>query len=209
LRSAGARHHEPTNIAEVLAARLDPLAEVDRMHFMETDLTGAWLIKTVPLCDSRGYFTRTFCTQEFAKRRLVGIFVQHSMSYSRTRGTLRGMHYQTPPHDEAKLVSCSRGAIWDVIIDLQPASPTYRRSQAFQLADGDFRQLYIPAGFAHGFQSLCDDTEVSYLISAFHEPAAAAGYRHNDPAFGIDWPLPVTAISDRDKAWPDFIDRAA
>jgi dTDP-4-dehydrorhamnose 3,5-epimerase len=187
----------------------DPVAEGPALKFMETDLMGAWLIESVPSRDSRGSFTRTFCAREFGKRGLVTSFVQHSMSHSRTRGTLRGMHFQIAPHDETKLVACRQGAIWDVIIDLRPASPTYRRWQAFWLTAENFRQLYVPAGFAHGFQALSDDAEVSYLISAFHEYAASAGYRYDDPAFAIDWPLPVTAISDRDTAWPRFVHRAA
>jgi dTDP-4-dehydrorhamnose 3,5-epimerase len=179
------------------------------MKFMETDLKGAWLIEPDPLCDSRGFFARTFCAREFGKRGLVTSFVQHSVSNSMGKGTLRGMHFQTAPHDEAKIVSCRRGAMWDVIIDLRPASPTFRRWQAFSLTAGNLRQLYVPTCFAHGFQTLSEDTEVSYLISAFHEPAAAAGYRYDDPAFAIDWPLSVTAISERDTAWPNFVHRMA
>ena len=177
------------------------------MKFAETNLIGAWLIEADLLHDSRGFFARTFCAREFDKRGLVTSFVQHSMSHSRAKGTLRGMHFQIAPHDETKLVSCRQGAIWDVIIDLRPASPTYCRWQAFSLTADNRRQLYVPTSFAHGFQTLSDDAEVSYLISAFHEPAAAAGYRYDDPAFAIDWPMPVTAISDRDTAWPLFVSR--
>ncbi len=179
------------------------------MQFIETELSGAWLIQPAPLHDSRGFFARTFCVREFAGRGLVTSYVQHSVSYSRLKGTLRGMHFQTSPHEETKLVSCHRGAIWDVIIDLRPASPTYLRWQAFRLDDESLRQLYVPAGFAHGFQAVCDDVEVHYLISAFHEPAAAAGYRYDDPAFAIDWPLPVSTISDRDRGWPAFAAQVA
>ena len=178
----------------------------DNLQFIEAGLAGAWLIESFPLRDPRGFFTRTFCAREFARHGLVTDFVQHSMSYSRTRGTLRGMHFQTASHEETKLVSCHRGAIWDVIVDLRPASPTFRRWQAYRLEEGELRQLYIPVGFAHGFQTLCDDTEVGYLISAFHEPAAAGGYRYDDPAFGIEWPEPITVISNRDREWPGFKD---
>jgi dTDP-4-dehydrorhamnose 3,5-epimerase len=174
------------------------------MNFVETELPGAWLIESMPARDSRGFFARTFCMREFAEHGLETIFVQHSMSHSALRGTLRGMHFQLAPHGETKLISCRRGAIWDVIIDLRSVSPTYGRWQGFGLTAGDHRQLYVPAGFAHGFQTLCDDTEVGYLISEYYEPAAAGGVRYDDPAFAIAWPLASTAVSEKDKAWPAF-----
>jgi dTDP-4-dehydrorhamnose 3,5-epimerase len=177
------------------------------MRFLETSLDGARLIELEPVCDERGFFSRSFCVKEFAAQRLQASFVQHSLSYSAVRGTLRGMHFQTPPHSEVKVVNCIRGAIWDVIIDLRPDSPTYNQWQGFELTAENRRQLYIPAGFAHGFQTLCDDTEVSYLISAFYEPLAASGLRHDDPYFAISWPLPVTAMSAKDRAWPDFAEQ--
>jgi dTDP-4-dehydrorhamnose 3,5-epimerase len=176
------------------------------MHFAESFLAGAWLIGSVPARDSRGSFTRTFCLQEFAEHGLETRFAQQSTSHSAARGTLRGLHYQRAPHTEVKVVSCRRGKIWDVIVDLRSSSPTYRRWQSFELTAGDHRRLYIPMGFAHGFQSLSDDTEVDYLISAFYEPAAAAGVRYDDPAFAITWPLPVSAISDKDRTWPDLVE---
>lgn len=176
------------------------------MRFFETNLEGARLIDPEPIRDERGFFLRTFCVKEFAAQGLETNFVQHSLSYSAARGTLRGMHFQTPPHSEAKLVDCVKGAIWDVIIDIRLHSPTYRRWQGFELAAETRRQLYIPAGFAHGFQTLSDDSEVRYLISAFYEPSAAFGIRHDDPAFAIPWPLPVAAMSAKDRAWPDFTD---
>jgi dTDP-4-dehydrorhamnose 3,5-epimerase len=174
------------------------------MHFVETDLLGAWMIETIPLRDSRGFFARTFCMREFAEYGLETIFVQHSMSSSAVRGTLRGMHFQRAPHGEAKLISCRKGAIWDVIIDLRSVSSTYRQWRGFELRAGDNRQLYVPAGFAHGFQTLCDDTEVGYLISEYYEPAAASGVRYDDPAFGVAWPLMPTVISSKDRTWPAF-----
>jgi dTDP-4-dehydrorhamnose 3,5-epimerase len=116
------------------------------------------------------------------------------------------MHFQHVPHGEVKVVSCLKGAIWDVIIDLRPKSPTYRRWQGVELSVANRRQLYAPEGFAHGFQTLCDDTEVGYLISAYYAPQAASGIRYDDPAFAIDWPLPVNAISEKDRTWPDFLD---
>jgi dTDP-4-dehydrorhamnose 3,5-epimerase len=174
------------------------------MRFLETSLDGARLIELEPVSDERGFFSRSFCVKEFAAQGLQVNFVQHSLSYSAARGTLRGMHFQTAPHSEVKVVNCISGAIWDVIIDLRPDSPTYKQWQGFELTAENHRQLYIPAGFAHGFQTLSDDAEVSYLISAFYEPSAASGLRHDDPSFAIAWPLAVTAISAKDRAWPDF-----
>jgi len=176
------------------------------MRFVETALRGAWLIDLTPAQDARGYFARSFCMREFADHGLETSFVQHSTSYSAKQGTLRGMHFQHPPHSEAKLVNCSKGAIWDVIIDLRPSSSTYRGWQGFRLTAENRRQLYIPKGFAHGFQTLCDETEVGYLISEFYMPSAAGGVRYDDPAFAIQWPLPVTVISEKDAAWSDSKD---
>jgi dTDP-4-dehydrorhamnose 3,5-epimerase len=154
--------------------------------------------------DARGAFARSFCEKEFAANGLATRFVQHSRSISAARGTLRGMHFQRAPHEEAKLVSCVKGGIWDVIIDLRPDSPSFRRWQGFELTAGNRDQLYVPQGFAHGFQTLSDDTEVHYLISACYEADAAGGVRYDDPAFGIAWPLPVSVIADKDRNWPDF-----
>ncbi|MDJ1157091.1 dTDP-4-dehydrorhamnose 3,5-epimerase [Chelatococcus sp. SYSU_G07232] len=174
------------------------------MRFEKTSLPGAWLIEPTPVEDERGFFARTFCVREYAVHGLQTTFVQHSMSHSNAKGTLRGMHFQRAPHGETKVVTCLRGAIWDVIVDLRPASPTFRCWQGFELTANNRYQLYIPEGFAHGFQSLCDNCDVGYLISAFYAPQAASGVRYNDPAFAIDWPLAVTMISDKDRAWPDF-----
>lgn len=174
------------------------------MRFLETDLNGAQLIDLEPAHDHRGFFSRTFCVREFAAHGLETNFVQHNLSYSATRGTLRGMHFQTPPHAEVKVVDCAKGAIWDVIIDIRPQSRTFKQWRGFELTAENRRQLYIPAGFAHGFQTLSDDAEVRYLISAFYEPSAASGLRYDDPAFVIPWPLPITVISDKDRLWPDF-----
>jgi dTDP-4-dehydrorhamnose 3,5-epimerase len=174
------------------------------MDFRPTKLRDAYLIKLKPAHDSRGFFARTFCTEEFAAHRLETNFPQHSMSFSARKGTLRGMHYQREPGTEVKLVRCARGTIMDVIIDIRPDSPTYRHWQDFELSAANRHQLYIPSGFAHGFQTLSDDVEVSYLISAPYRPDLAGGIRHNDPEFGITWPLSVTEISERDLHWPDF-----
>jgi dTDP-4-dehydrorhamnose 3,5-epimerase len=177
------------------------------MRFEQTNLCDAWLIEAVPMHDQRGFFARTFCVREYAELGLTTQFVQHSTSHSAAKGTLRGMHFQRAPHGEVKVVRCLQGAIWDVIIDLRPRSPTYRQWQGFELTAQNHRQLYVPEGFAHGFQTLCDDTQVGYLISAFYAPQAADGVRHDDAEFGISWPLLVTEISDKDRTWPDFATR--
>ena len=169
-----------------------------------TDFTGVFVVDNDPIRDDRGYFVRTFCTTELAARGLESRFVQHSMSYTARKGTLRGLHFQRPPHDEIKLVRCLRGAIYDVIVDLRPQSPSFKRWLSFDLSHANRSQLYVPKGFAHGFQALTDDVEVNYMISAEYEPAAAGGVRYDDAAFGIAWPLSVTAISDKDRGWPDF-----
>jgi dTDP-4-dehydrorhamnose 3,5-epimerase len=175
------------------------------MLFRETGLAGVRLIELEPASDARGFFARTFCTREFAAQGLETGFPQHSVSYTARAGSVRGMHFQRPPHEEVKLLRCPRGAIHDVLIDLRPASPTYRRWEAYELTAQNRRQLYVPAGLAHGFQTLAPDTEVAYLISAFYVPEAAAGLRHDDPAFAITWPLPVADVSAKDRAWPDFV----
>ena len=179
------------------------------MQFEPTGLDGACLVRLDPARDSRGFFARTFCIKEFAARGLETGFPQHSISCSNSKGTLRGMHFQRAPHDEVKLVRCLSGAIWDVIIDLRPGSPTFRQWRGFELSAENQDQLYIPKGFAHGFQTLSDNAQVNYLISAFYAPEAATGVRYDDPAFGIAWPLPVSAISDKDMGWPDFHPRNA
>lgn len=175
------------------------------MKFLATNFADAWIIESEPVADERGFFTRTFCTRAFAERGLATTFVQHSVSVSKAKGTLRGLHFQRAPHAEVKVVRCHKGRIFDVIVDLRPASPAFKRWQGFELSAETRRALYIPEGFAHGFQSLEDGVEVGYLISAFYEASAAAGVHHADPAFAIDWPLPVTAISGKDKSWPAFV----
>ena len=174
------------------------------MQFHPTTLCDVWLIHLEPVHDSRGFFARTFCVEEFAAHGLETSYPQHSLSYSACKGTVRGMHYQRDPHSEAKLVRCVNGAIWDVIIDIRPGSPTFRKWQNFELSSANGHQLYIPKGFAHGFQTLSVDVEVNYLISEAYEPQAACGIRYDDPTFAITWPLPVTEISEKDLHWPDF-----
>jgi len=174
------------------------------MKFNSTTLRDAWLIELEPVVDSRGYFARTFCIDEFAAKGLETKFAQHSVSFSARKGTIRGMHYQREPHGEVKLVRCIKGSVWDVIIDIRPSSPTYRYWQGFELSSANRNQLYIPKGFAHGFQTLSDDVEINYLISEPYSPQSSSGIRHDDPAFEIHWPQPVTEISSKDLSWPDF-----
>lgn len=178
------------------------------MIFRETALKDAWLIDIEPRGDDRGMFARTFCRDEFAAHGLLTDFVQQNMSVSAQAGTIRGMHYQRAPYTEAKLVRCVRGRILDVIVDLRSGSPTYLKHEGFELSATNRRQLYVPPGFAHSFQTLVDDIEVSYLVTAAYTPSAEGGLRYSDPLLAIEWPLPVSTISDKDAAWP-LIDRAA
>jgi dTDP-4-dehydrorhamnose 3,5-epimerase len=175
------------------------------LQFHTTTLEGAWLIDLEHRCDSRGFFARTFCVQEFTTHGLETSYPQHSISFSARRGTVRGMHFQCKPHSEVKLVRCLKGSIYDVIIDIRPNSPTYRQWQGFDLSDVDGRQLYIPKGFAHGFQTLSDRVEVNYLISEPYDSEAACGIRFDDPSFSIAWPLAITEISPKDLSWPNFV----
>lgn len=179
------------------------------MIFTPTRLAGVWLIELEPRRDERGFFARTWCRRELEEHGLDPALAQESLSYNRRRGTLRGLHFQRPPHAETKIVSCPRGAIFDVVVDLRPDSPTFRAWQGFELDDENRRALYVPKGFAHGFQTLADDTEIAYRISEFYAPDAAAGCRYDDPAFGIEWKLPVAIIAERDLSWPPFTRREA
>ena len=172
------------------------------MIFHETPLAGAWVIEAERHEDDRGFFARTFCRREFEARGLVAPTAQCNLSYNAVQGTLRGLHFQAAPHEEDKLVRCTRGAIFDAIVDLRPASETYRQSFTVALTADNHHQLYVPKGFAHGFQTLEDDTEVFYQMSAFYAPGHGRGYRYDDPAFDIPWPLPVTKISEKDLALP-------
>lgn len=174
------------------------------MRFTRTKFSDAWLIEPEPITDARGFFARVFCEREFATRGIETRFVQHSISSNRRAGTLRGLHYQSPPYYEAKVISCIRGAIHDVIVDLRPDSDQFCQWQSFELTDVNRNHLYIPRGFAHGFQTLADESEVHYLISDFHDPANATGARYDDPAFGVHWPIDVSVISEKDLNWPAF-----
>ena len=178
------------------------------MVFTETRLKGAFVIDPEQHTDERGYFARTYCQREFAAHGLNAKVVQASLSYNAKRGTVRGMHYQLFPHEEVKLIRCVRGALYDVAVDLRPDSPTCGQWTAVELSAEPgkaARMFYIPEGFAHGFQTLEDHTEILYQMSAFYVPEAGRGARWNDPAFAIEWPLPVAVISERDRTYPDFV----
>jgi dTDP-4-dehydrorhamnose 3,5-epimerase len=172
------------------------------MKFFECGILGAWRIEPEPRTDERGRFMRAWCSREFEAQRIEFVPVQANMGFSRMRGTVRGLHYQVPPAPEAKLVRCTRGSMFDVIVDLRPSSPTYRRWYGTVIDAGRATMLYLPEGCAHGCQSMEDDTEFHYLTSAYYAPGEARGARYDDPAFGIEWPLPASLISDQDKAWP-------
>ncbi|MBL6749658.1 MAG: dTDP-4-dehydrorhamnose 3,5-epimerase [Nevskia sp.] len=175
------------------------------MKFADTPLPGVVVIEPEPIVDERGFFARLFCAREFAAHGLVPHLEQYSVSFSARAGTLRGMHYQAEPHAEAKLVRCTSGAIYDVALDLRSDSPSFKRWFAVELSAGNRRALYLPQGCAHGFQTLCDDVEVSYGISAPYVPAAARGVRWDDPAFGIEWPAAACrTMAERDRTYPDF-----
>ncbi len=174
------------------------------MIFAETKLSGAFIIDLEPRSDDRGFFARTFCAREFEEHGLKTTVAQANMSYNHRKATMRGLHYQLPPAAETKLVRCVRGAIYDVIIDLRPESPTYMQHIGVELTQDNHRALYVPEMFAHGFITLADEVEVMYQVGEFYSPGYERGIRYDDPAFGIDWPLPVAVISEKDAAWPPF-----
>ncbi len=171
------------------------------MIFTETRLKGAYVIDIEPIEDKRGFFARSFCRQEFEGQGLVSCFVQCNISFNHKRGTLRGLHYQASPHEETKLVSCTAGSLYDVIVDLRPASPTYCQWVTVELTAENHRLLYIPRGVAHGFQTLKDNSVVYYQMSEFYHPECARGVRWDDPAFMISWPITNPIISDKDKLY--------
>ena len=172
------------------------------MRFIETKLKGAFILEPEFMEDDRGFFARTWCQREFEAHGLDHRLVQCNISFNRHRGTLRGMHYQVEPHAEAKLVRCTMGAIYDVILDLRPESATFKQWLAVELTAENRRMLFIPEGLAHGFQTLMDNTEVFYQMSEFYYPECARGVRYDDPDFAIEWALPVTLVSDKDMACP-------
>jgi dTDP-4-dehydrorhamnose 3,5-epimerase len=172
------------------------------MRFIETSVPGARIIEPAPHEDSRGRFMRAWCAREFADQGINFTPAQANMGFSCRKGTLRGLHFQIAPALEAKLVRCTRGAMFDVVLDLRNGSPSYGRWHGVELSPENGRMLYLPEGCAHGYQTLVDNTEMHYMASAFYSPECSKGVRYDDPAFGIDWPLPVGAISDQDRTWP-------
>jgi dTDP-4-dehydrorhamnose 3,5-epimerase len=174
------------------------------MHFHDTPLAGACVIEIERLADERGFFGRSFCPREFAQHGIEMRVVQCNVSFNARRGTLRGMHFQAAPKGEPKLVRCTRGAIFDVVVDLRPESPTHRRWFGVELSAANLRQLFIPIGLAHGFVTLADDSEVFYQMGEFFSPEHARGVRWNDPAFGIEWPIEPAVISSKDQNYADY-----
>jgi dTDP-4-dehydrorhamnose 3,5-epimerase len=179
------------------------------MIFTETRLSGAFLLDLEPREDPRGFFARTFCRNEFEAHGLKPDMVQCNLSWNHHAGTLRGMHYQLAPAAETKLIRCTRGAIYDVIVDLRPESPTYLQHIGVELTADNRRQLYVPELFAHGYLTLQPGSEVAYQVGEFYTPGFERGIRWDDPALAIDWPAPVEVISDKDASWPAYTEREA
>lgn len=175
------------------------------MIFTETKLKGAYIIEIEPIQDDRGFFARAWCHNEFEAQGLTTRLAQANISFNHQQGTLRGMHYQVPPFGEVKIVRCTRGALYDVIIDLRPDSPTYKEWIGVELTAENHKMLYVPENFGHGFQTLVDNTEATYQVSQFYTPGAERGIRWNDPAFGIEWPAEVAVMSEKDKNWLDYV----
>ncbi|HEX3776576.1 MAG TPA: dTDP-4-dehydrorhamnose 3,5-epimerase [Polyangiaceae bacterium] len=174
------------------------------MRFDQTELAGAYVIEVEPHEDERGFFARAFCAREFAEHGLPSVFPQSNLSRNHSRGTLRGMHFEAPPSAESKLVRCVTGAIYDVIVDLRPSSASFLSWVGAELSAENARALFVPAGFAHGFITLTDDSDVFYQMGDFFRPGGARGARWNDPRFGIRWPLEPKVISERDATYADF-----
>jgi dTDP-4-dehydrorhamnose 3,5-epimerase len=175
------------------------------MHFSETPIAGAHVIDLEPRRDDRGFFARVWCRDEFASHGLSAEFVQCNDAFSARRGTLRGLHYQVAPHAEAKLIQCVRGAIFDVVVDLRPGSPTFRQWFGTELSAENHRMMYVPQGCAHGYLTLEDATEIVYPVTHAYRPSAERGVRWDDPQFGIAWPRAGSIIvSDKDRQWPDY-----
>jgi dTDP-4-dehydrorhamnose 3,5-epimerase len=175
------------------------------MRFIETILKGAFIIIPDLIEDERGFFARAFCRREFEENALNPDLMQCNISFNESKGMLRGMHYQSGPQAEVKLVRCTAGAIYDVIIDLRPESPTFKQWLSTELTGNNHHLLYVPEGFAHGYQTMTPETEVFYQVSAFYHPASERGIRWDDPAFGVEWPLPITVISKKDASHPNWV----
>lgn len=176
------------------------------MIFSETKLKGAFTLELKKIEDERGFFARSYCQKEMEAHGLTAQVVQANVSFNPKKGTLRGMHYQVAPHEESKLVRCTRGAIFDVIIDLRPDSPTYKQWFGVELTANNYKMMFVPEGFAHGYLTLENHTEVTYQVSQFYAPGAEQGIRWDDPAFNIQWSIEPELISEKDKAHPDFKD---
>ncbi len=176
------------------------------MIFTEIKLKGAFVIEPEKKEDSRGFFARAFCQKEFKDRGLNSHIAQANVSLNFKKGTLRGMHFQVPPHQEVKMIRCTRGAVYDVIIDLRKNSPTYKQWFGIELTEDNYKTLYIPKDFAHGYLTLKDKSDVIYFMTQFYQPNSESGVRYNDPAFGIQWPPEVKGdlMTDKDKHWPDY-----
>jgi dTDP-4-dehydrorhamnose 3,5-epimerase len=172
------------------------------MIFEEAPLQGAFVVGLEERRDDRGFFARTFCAREFEDHGLKPVVAQANVSFNHAAGTMRGLHYQAPPAAETKLVRCTAGVIWDVIVDIRPGSPTYMQHFGIELSAANRRALYVPEMFAHGYLSMTDGAEVVYSVGEFYTPGVEGGYRYDDPALGIDWPMAVTVISEKDANWP-------
>jgi len=177
----------------------------DYMVFHKTSLEGAYIIEVEKHEDERGFFSRLWCKDEFETHGLNSKVVQTNIGFSKKTGTLRGLHYQVPPYEEVKVVRCTMGAIYDVIVDLRPDSPTYNQCISVELNCENRKMIYVPEGFAQGYMTLVDNTEICYTTSQFYAPKHARGVRFDDPAFSIQWPIDVSVISDADKNWPDYL----
>lgn len=171
------------------------------MKFTETCLSGSFIVDMERISDSRGFFGRAFCQKEFEAHGLKTVVAQANFASTKSKGTLRGLHFQFPPAAETKLVRCTRGAILDLIVDLRPESPTYLQHVGVELSADNQRALYVPERFAHGYQTLCDGTDMLYQTSEFYTPGCESGLLYCDPVLGLKWPLPVAVVSDKDKAW--------
>ena len=183
----------------------DPVLKAIEMRFTETELKGAFVVDLEPMIDERGFFARTYCVREFETVGLSAHWAQSSTSFNQKKGTLRGIHYQCAPHEEIKLVRCTAGSLYDVIVDLRPDSTTYCQWVSMELSAKNRKAFYIPKGFGHAFQTLEEDTEILYHMSEFYHPECYKGARWNDPVFSIEWPLEKCILSDRDQMFPDWI----
>ncbi len=175
------------------------------MIFKETQFESVYIVELEKHADSRGFFARTWCRNEFEARGLNTQLLQSNIAFSKSRGTLRGLHYQEKPYAEVKLIRCLRGSVYDVIVDLRPESETYKHWLATELTGDDYKMIYVPEGFAHGYQTLEDNTEIFYQVSQMYTPEFERGIRFNDPAFMIQWPDDIRIISDKDLNWKDYL----